>query len=726
MTAKTDIDRRSFLKASIVAGGAAVFGFNLPLGTRAAERLGVTAEPAAAFQPNAFIKIAKDGKVTVTVGQSEMGQGVYTSLPMIVADELEVEWANVSYEAGPADKAFFNPAMGMQGTGGSSSIKGFFNPLRKSAATVREMLVAAAAQGWNVAPDTCKAESGKVTHAASNRSIGYGELLDAAAKIAPPANPKLKDPKDFKYIGKAAKRLDSPAKVNGTAIFGIDVKVPGMLYATILRSSVIGGKVKTLDDAAAKAVKGVTHVVNLEYGVGVIADNFVNARKGRNALKVTWDDGPMAAVSSESIMKSFVDAAANKKGLEAKKVGDVAAGKAKAAKTIDAVYWAPFLAHATMEPMNFTADVRPDGAEVWGGVQAQMLVQGTVAKTAGVPVEKVKVNTTLLGGGFGRRFEMDYVIDATLLSKAAGKPVKVVWTREDDMQNDVYRPATYNKMSAGIDAAGKPVFWHHRIVNDAIMARAGKAFGFALKDDQLDSSSFEGANELPYNLTNFQCDWVRVDTGVPVGFWRSVGSSHTGFSVECFMDELAGAAGKDPLEYRLSLLEPGSRYAGVLKLAAEKAGWGTKLPAGSGRGIAVTESFGSYVAQVADVTVGKDGKVKVDRVICAVDCGQVVNPDTVAAQMEGSIVYGLTAALYGEITVKDGRVVQKNFTDYKPLRMNEMPKVEVHILPSTAPHGGVGEPGTPPIAPAVCNAIFAATGKRVRELPIKTDALKSA
>ena len=492
-----------------------------------------------------------------------------------------------------------------------------------------------------------------------------------------------------------------------------------MLYGTILRSPVIGGKVKTLDDTAAKAVKGVTHVVPLGYGVGVIADNFINARKGRSALKVTWDDGAMATVSSETILKSFSDAADNKKGLEAKKVGDVVAAKAKAAKTIEAVYWAPFLAHATMEPMNFTADVRPDGVEVWGGVQAQMLVQGTVAKTAGVPVEKVKVNTTLLGGGFGRRFEMDYVIDATLLSKAAGKPVKVVWTREDDTQNDVYRPGTYNKMSAGVDASGKPVFWHHRVVNDAIMARAGKAFGFTLKDDQLDDSSFEGAHNLPYNFTNYQCDWVRVDTGVPVGFWRSVGSSHTGFSVECFMDELAGAAGKDPLEYRLSLLEPGSRHAGVLKLAAEKAGWGTKLPAGSGRGIAVAESFGSYIAQVAEVSVSTDGKVRVNRVVCAADCGQVVNPDTVAAQMEGSVVFGLTAALYGEITLKDGRVVQKNFNDYKMLRMNEMPKVEVLILPSTAPHGGVGEPGTPPIAPAVVNAIFAATGKRVRSLPIK-------
>lgn len=726
MKSNNELDRRSFLKASIVAGGALLVGINLPMASRAEDRFGFSVEPDADFKPNAFIRIAKDGKVTIVVGQSEMGQGVLTSLPMIVADELEVDWANVSYEQAPANKAFINPVMGMQGTGGSSSVRGLFNPLRKASAQVREMLIGAAAASWGVAADTCKAENGKVLHSASNKSAPYGELLAAAAKITPSDNPTLKDAKDLKYIGKAVKRLDTPAKVDGTAVFGIDVKVPGMLYATILRSPVIGGKVKSVDDSAAKATKGVVKVVDLGYGVGVIADSYWNARKGRTALKVTWDDGPMANVSSETIYKSFADAADNKKGLEAKKIGDVAAGKSKAAKTIDAVYWAPFLAHATMEPINFTADVRSDGAEVWGGVQAQMLVQATVAKTAGVPVDKVKVNTTLLGGGFGRRFEMDYVIDATLLSKAAGKPVKVVWTREDDTQNDMYRPATYNKMSAGIDAGGKPVFWHHRVVNDAIMARAGKAFGFTLKDDQLDSSSFEGANELPYNFTNFQCDWVRVDTGVPVGFWRSVGSSHTAFSVECFMDELAAAAGKDPLEFRLSLLEPNSRHAGVLKLAAEKAGWGKKMPAGSGQGIAVAESFGSYVAHVADVTVGADGKVNVDRVVVATDCGQVVNPDTVVAQMEGSVVFGLTAALYGEITIKDGKVVQKNFPDYKMVRMNEMPKVEVFLLPSKENHGGVGEPGTPPIAPAVVNAIFAATGKRVRSLPIRPGDLKKA
>ena len=726
MTVKTEMDRRSFIKATLVAGGTLVFGVSLPTLSKAEERFGMTAEPVADFQPNAFIKIAPDGKVTVVVGQSEMGQGVLTSLPMIVAEELEVDFENVSYEQGPAGQAFANPMMGSQVTGGSSSVKGMFAPLRKASASAREMLIAAAAQEWNATPDACHAESGKVVHTATKRSIAYGSLLERAAKIAPPAEPKQKDPKDFKIIGKKMKRLDTPAKVNGTGVFGIDVKVPGLLTATILRCPYFEGKIAKLDDTKAKAVKGVRHVVPLGYGVGVVADNYWAAKKGRDALVVEWDAGPGSGISSDAIYKSFVDGAENDKGLEAKKATDLAGAKSKTAKTIEANYWVPFVAHATMEPMNFTADVRADGAEVWGGIQAQMMVQQVVAKAAGVPPEKVKVNTTLLGGGFGRRFEMDYVIDGAMLSKAVGKPVKVIWTREDDMQHDMYRPATYNKMSAGLDAAGNPVFWHHRVVNDAIMARVGPSFGFTLKDDQVDDSSVEGASTLPYDFPSLQVDWVRKNSGVPVGFWRSVGSSQTAFSTECFLDEVAYAAKKDPLEFRLSLLTKHPRYAGALKLAAEKAGWGKPLPKGMGRGIAVHESFGSYVAEVAEVSVDKDGQVRVHRVVIACDCGQVVNPDTVAAQMEGGMVYGLTAALYGEITLKDGRVEQRNFYDYKMLRMNEMPKVEVYIVPSTEKHGGVGEPGTPPIAPAVVNAIFAATGKRIRSLPIKPDELKTA
>ncbi|MBK8149745.1 MAG: xanthine dehydrogenase family protein molybdopterin-binding subunit [Acidobacteria bacterium] len=716
---KNNIDRRSFLKASLTAGGALLVTISMPQISRAAEKF--APETAAGdFQPNAFIKISKDGKVTVTVGQAEMGQGVYTSLPMIVADELEVDWSNVTYESAPAAAAFANPLFGTQGTGGSTSVKAFFAPLRKSAATVREMLVSAAAQQWGVATDSCKAENGKVVHAATGKSLNYGDLLEAAAKIAPSANPKLKDPKDFKYIGKSVKRLDSPAKVNGKAVFGLDVRLPGMLYATVQRSPVIGGKVKSVDDTAAKAVKGVRNVITLESGVAVVADNYFAASRGRRALKIVWDEGKMATVSSESILASYIEAAEKEKGLVAKKIGDADAARSKAFKTVEAVYIAPFLAHATMEPMNFTADVRADSAELWGGSQLQMVVQARIAKALGFAPDKVKVNTTLLGGGFGRRVGIDYVLDSALLSKATGKPVKVVWTREDDIQNDFYRPFTYNKISAGIDADGKPVFWNHRIVNASLMASlAEPVFGFPFPDGQLDDSSYEGAHNLPYQIPNLQVDWIRKDTGVPGGFWRSVGSSHTAFTVECFLDELAAAAGKDPLEYRLSLLDKNSRHAGVLRLAAEKAGWATKPAAGVFRGIAVAESFGSFVAQVAEVSVGKDGTVKVHRVVCAVDCGQVVNPDTVAAQMEGGIVYGLTATLYGEITLKTGRVQQSNFNNYKMLRMSEMPKVEVHILPSKEPHGGVGEPGTPPIAPAVVNAIFAATGKRVRRLPIK-------
>ncbi len=727
METKKQLNRRSFLKVTLLTGGAVVFGLNLPLRSRAEERFNIPAgssEPVADFQPNAFIKIAPDGKVTVTVGQSEMGQGVLTSLPMIVADELEVEWDVVEYEQGPAGQAYANPAFKTQMTGGSSSVKVFFMPLRKSAAMVREMLVMAAAQQWGVSPDTCKAINGTVVHTSTKRTVKYGDLLADAAKITPPIEPKLKDPKDFKFIGKPVKRLDTASKLNGTAIFGIDVVVPGMLYATIMRSPVFGGTIKSVENKAALAIKGVRNIVPLEFGVGVVADNYWAAKKGRDALKIVWNEGKMANVSSDGIYADYANAAVTGKGIEAKRIGDVAAGQEKSVKTIDAVYYVPYLAHATMEPMNATADVRKDSCEVWSGTQVQMIVQGMVAKALGLTTDKVKVNTPLLGGGFGRRLG-EYVMDAVLLSKAVGKPVKVVWTREDDIQNDYYRPATYNKMSAGLDASGKPVFWNHRLVSSSIMATLGpQIFGEAPPATVLDDFATEGAHNLPYDMQNLYVDWVRMETGIPVGFWRSVGSSHTAFSTECFLDELAEAAKKDPLEFRLSLLEIHPRHAGVLKLAAEKAGWGNPASKEVFRGLAVHKSFDSYVAQVAEVSVGADGKPKVHRVICAIDCGQIVNPDTIKAQMESSIIFGLTAALYGEITVKNGRVEQNNFYDYKMLRMNETPKIDVYIVPSAEKHGGVGEPGTPPIAPAVVNAIFAATGKRIRSLPIRPEELK--
>lgn len=724
MTSKLELNRRSFLKASIVAGGALLVSGSFPAATRMEERFGVAAADAEMFQPNAFIRIEVTGKVTVTVGQAEMGQGVLTSLPQIVADELEVDWKDVNFEHGPPGKEFANPMLGAQITGGSSSVKAFFDPLRKSAASVREMLVAAAAQGWGVPPEQCRAVNGEVLHPPSRRTAKYGSLLAAASKVAPPAQPRLKDAKDFRYIGKSVKRLDSPEKVNGVGIFGIDVKVPGMLTATIFRSPVIGGKVKSVDDTAARAVKGVRAVVTIPSGVAVVADNFWAAKKGRDALKIVWDEGRMASVSSAGLYEADVAAIESGKRVEAKKAGDVAAARAKALKTIEAVYYTPLLAHATMEPMNATADVRADSCEVWTGTQAQMLTQQMVAKELGLAPEKVKVNNTLLGGGFGRRLG-EYTIEAAKLSKAVGKPVKVVWTREDDMQNDFYRPSTYNKLSAGIDAAGKPVFWEHRLVNDSIMAGLGPMlFGFSPPPGRLDDSSTEGAHTLPYDIPNLQVDWVPSSSGVPVGFWRSVGSSHTAFSTECFLDELAQAAKKDPLAFRLSLLSKHPRHAGALKLAAEKAGWGKPLPKGWGRGLAVHESFGSFVAQVAEVSVDKGGRLKVHRVVIACDCGQIVNPDTVAAQMEGGMVYGLNAVLHGEITLKNGRIEQRNFYDYKMLRMDEMPKCEVYIVPSNEKHGGVGEPGTPPIAPAVVNAIFAATGKRIRRLPIRAADLK--
>jgi len=696
------MQRRDFLQVTGTIGAGLVVGFRIP------NRRGV-----APFAPNAWLRIATDNSVLVVVDRSEMGQGVTTALPMLLAEELEADWTKIRFEFAPADKAYINRLFGIQGTGGSSSVRAAWKPLREAGAQARTMLIAAAAQTWGVEPATCRAEAGAVIHTGTNRRLTYGALAQRAAAVPVPANVPLKDPRDWRLAGKPTKRLDTRFKVNGTAQFGIDVRVPGMLTAVVARSPVFGGKVRSFDATAAKAIPGVRHVVQISSGVAVVGDGYWPAKQGRDALKVSWDEGPVAQVSSASISSLFAQRA-TQDGAVARHDGDAVAALAAASQRVEAVYEMPFLAHATMEPMNCTAHVRAGAVDIWAPTQNQTGVQMIGGQIGGVPPEKVAVHTTYLGGGFGRRFELDFIIEALETSKAAGAPVKVIWSREDDIQHAQYRPANYHQLRAGLDAAGHPVAWTHRIVAPSIMARM---FPQTVKNG-LDGEAVEGGVGLPYAIPNVHVDYQLTDTGIPVGFWRSVNNSFNSFAVEGFIDELAVAAKQDPYEYRRALLSNAPRHRGVLELAATKAGWGTALPAGRGRGIAVYKSFESFAAQVAEVSVSPGGDVRVHRVVCAIDCGMHVNPSTIEAQMQGGIVYGLTAALKGEITIEGGRVVQSNFDDYEMLYLDEMPVVEVHIVPSNEDPGGVGEPGTPPIAPAVCNAIFAATGKRIRKLPI--------
>ncbi len=696
------MERRDFLQVAGTIGAGLVIGFKIPT------RRGV-----APFAPNAWLRIGTDDSVLVIVDRSEMGQGVTTSLPMLLAEELEADWTKIRFEFAPADKAYINQLFGIQGTGGSSSVRAAWKPLRVAGAQARTMLIAAAAQTWSVEPASCRAETGAVIHAATNRRLSYGALAQRAAALPVPVDVQLKDPKDWRLAGKPTKRLDTRFKVNGTAQFGIDVRVPGMLTAVVARSPVFGGKVRSFDATAAKAIPGVRHVVQISSGVAVVGAGYWPAKQGRDALKVLWDEGPVAQVSSASISSLFAQRA-TQDGAVARHDGDAIAALTGAAQRVEAVYEMPFLAHATMEPMNCTAHVRADGVDIWAPTQNQTGVQMVGGQIGGVPPEQVAVHTTYLGGGFGRRFELDFIVEALETSKAAGAPVKVIWSREDDIQHAQYRPANYHQLRAGLDASGRPVSWTHRIVAPSIMARM---FPQTVKNG-LDGEAVEGGVGLPYAIPNVHVDYQLTDTGIPVGFWRSVNNSFNSFAVEGFIDELAVAAKQDPYEYRRGLLANAPRHRGVLELAAAKAGWGTALPSGRGRGIAVYKSFESFAAQVAEVSVSPAGDVRVHRVVCAIDCGMHVNPSTIEAQMQSGIVYGLTAALKGAIDIQGGRVVQSNFHDYQMLRLAEMPVVEVYIVPSSEEPGGVGEPGTPPIAPAVCNAIFAATGKRIRRLPI--------
>src|SRR6185437_10181427 len=627
----------------------------------------------------------------------------------------DADLASVRVGATPENPAGWTRRMG---TGGSSSVRSSYDTLRKAGATARGMLVAAAAQQWGVDASACRTEMGAVIHTATGRTLRYGALVSRAAALPAPSDPPLKNPAEFRILGTRVRRLDTPAKVNGTARFGIDTRVPGMLYASIERSPAFGGGVSRVDDSRARTMPGVKRVVQLaavksarsENAVAVVADSYWHALAARRALHIEWNDGPNGSLDSTAIRARLAQLA-EKAGIPARTEGD-----ASAAMTIEAVYEVPYLAHATMEPMNCTAHVRDDGCDVWAPTQGQSGTQQVAAEVAGLPPEQVRVHTTYLGGGFGRRSETDFAAEAVQLSRVMGAPVQVIDTREDDVRHDFYRPTTYNRFAAGFDAGGRVVAWTHRIVGASIATSKGRP-----PRDGIDGSLVEGAANVPYEIPSILVEQTIADLPIPLGYWRSVGSSHNAYLTECFVDEVARAAGKDPYEFRRALLANHPRHLGVLELAAEKAGWGKPLPTGRTRGIAVAESFGSYVAEVAEVSLDGNSVPRVHRVVCAVDCGPIVNPDTIEAQMQSGIVYGLTAALYGDITIDRGRVRQGNFNDYPMLRMKEMPAVEVYIVPSSEKQGGIGEPGTPPIAPAVCNAIFAATGKPVRRLPIVRD-----
>ncbi len=710
--------RRRLLKGG-VAGGL-LLAFRLPL--RAAnEPEQAPDNPAGQFAPNAFIRIDHAGKTTLVMPQVEMGQGVYTAVAMILADELDADYSQVVLEhAPPNDKLYANPIFGIQVTGNSNSIRAFWKPLRVAGAAARAMLVQAAAQQWQVDASTCSAASGRVVHAASGRTLGYGDLADAAGALPVPQDPPLKNPKDFALIGKPLKRFDTPNKTDGKVVYGIDAMLPGMKFATLAACPVFGGKVAKVDDAAAKAVPGVQQVLAFDDFVAVVGDHMWAAKKGLDALKVTWDEGPNAKISSSDIWDDL-RAASKKDGVVAKSVGDVVKGLSQGDR-LDAEYELPFLAHATMEPMNCTAQVMPGGCEVWIGTQILTRVQQTAAQTAGVPVEKVTAHNHLLGGGFGRRLEPDMVASAVRIAQHVDGPVKVVWTREEDIQHDIYRPVYRDVISATL-SDGKIAAWKYRVSGSAIMARwAPSIFLNGIDIDAVDS-----AVDMPYDIPNLQVEYVRAEPpAVPTGFWRGVGPNNNVFAIECFMDELARKAGKDPVEFRLGMLGKNPRLKAALELVAEKSGWGQQLPARTGRGVCVQPSFGSFIATVVEAEVDDSGGVKLRRVTSAVDTGIAVNPDTIVAQLQGGLIFGLTAALYGEITIDKGRVQQSNFNNYRMLRIDEVPRIDVHVIGSGEDPGGIGETGATAAPPALRNAIYAATGVALRRLPIDRAALRKA
>ncbi len=713
----TTVSRRRFLQTSAGAVAGLVIGFHLPTGVRRVlAQEGEGAAPALP-DPNAFLRIGADGAVTILLAHSEMGQGVWTTLPMLIAEELECDLSQVKVEHAPAAPAYRHTAYGMQMTGGSTSTWSEYDRYRQAGALGRALLVQAAANEWGVEPSACRAEKGFVLH--GENKLSFGHLAAAAAELPAPAEVTLKDPADWKLIGKPTPRLDSHVKVTGEAEFGLDVRFPGLTVAVVQRSPVFGGKVKSFKADKAQAVPGVRAVVEVPTGVAVVGDHFWAVKKGRDALEIEWDLGPGAATDSDALWAQYRDLA-GKPGLKAAAAGDAAGKLAGAEGAVEAVYELPFLAHATMEPMNCTVKVDAEGCEIWAGTQFQTMDQASAARILGIPPEKVKIHTQFLGGGFGRRATptSDFVSEAVEVAKAAKVPVKVVWTREDDTRGGYYRPMALHRIKAALGDGGLPAAWDQTIVCQSLLA--GTPFEAMMVHDGIDATAVEGAADSPY-LAKVPDHFVGLHSPpvpVPTLWWRSVGNTHTAFAMESFVDELAHAAGVDPVAYRRNFLAGKARHLGVLELAAEKAGWGKPLAAGRARGVAVHESFGSYVAQVAEVSA-EGGEIRVHRVVCAADCGVVVNPAGVVAQMESGIVFGLSAALHSELTLKGGRVQQSNFHNYKVLRLDECPAIEVHLVPSREKPGGAGEPGTPPIAPAVANAVFAATGKRLRRLPMK-------
>jgi isoquinoline 1-oxidoreductase beta subunit len=716
----TSASRRDFLRFTAVAAIGGGFALAIGLPVRAEVRDDVVSD--APFAPNAFLRIDRAGKVTFVMRYIEMGQGTYTSIPMLIAEELEVDVDDVALEhAPPDDKVYVNPLIGVQMTGGSTAVRGSYIPLRQAGAAARSMLISAAAQAWQVDPASCRAERGIVIHEASGRRLAYGKLVDAAAKLPVPDNVTLKVPADFKLIGTPHRRLDTAGKVNGAAIFGIDSRLPGMKFAVVAISPVFGGKLVSVDEAGAKAVAGVTQVVRLEDAVAIVANHTWAAKQGLVAANPQFDPGPNAKLSTADILAQLI-AAAERPGAVARHDGDATTAIAQAPRKFDAAYEQPFLAHAAMEPMNCTVHVTRGKCEIWVGSQVPGLTQAAVARLTGLNAEQIVIHNHLLGGGFGRRLEFDGTVRAVQIAQQVDGPVQVIWTREEDIQHDMYRPYYYDRIGAGLDEQGKPVGWSHRIVGSSIIARYSPSW---IKDG-IDPDAVEGSANLAYGVGDAHVDWVAQEppSGIATAFWRGVGVTRGTFVVESFVDELAAISSQDPLSYRLGLLDKVPRAQAVLRLAAEQSGWGKPLPARQGRGIALCSGFGSYIAQVVQVDVDQEGNVKPVHVWCVVDCGIIVNPDIVSAQMQSGIVFGLSGALYGEVTIKDGRVEQTNFGDYRVLRINETPLIDVQLVKNLEAPGGIGEPGTSCVMPALTNAIFAATGKRLRKLPVDAAALK--